>query len=64
MTHKMAGVDITFGCYHPQMQNNTCPTKSGDCSTCPHCKATMSAADALELVHKVEANKVTASIRR
>lgn len=45
-------IRVEFGCYHPEIENNTCPTGKGDCSECEHCKAEIGAADALFLINR------------
>lgn len=50
MTHyyKIANgkeIAVDINCNHSSLENNTCPTGTGDCANCGSCKVTMSAID-------------------
>lgn len=57
MKHTINGVTVNFSCSHPELKHNTCPTGYGDCGSCKHCTATLSAPDFFELVSKQEVAK-------
>ena len=38
-------IAVDINCNHPELENNTCPTGTGDCANCEFCNATMSARD-------------------
>lgn len=43
---------VEIGCYHPEIENNTCPTRKGNCESCRFCKTMMSTEDALFLINE------------
>ena len=50
MTHYMKltngkEIAVDINCNHPELENNTCPTGTGDCANCGSCKVTMNAID-------------------
>lgn len=53
MTHEITVNNIKviadFGCYHPKLENNTCPTGSGDCTNCKHCFVNLSVLDFMKI---------------
>lgn len=47
-------IKVTFGCGHPDIENNTCPLRTGECSSCKWCEAIMKGSDALFLINGEE----------
>ena len=45
-------LEVTFYCSHPKLKDNICPTGSGECGKCRHCKAETSAEDMLWLINR------------
>ena len=46
-SEKIKGQLVTYDCYcsHPELVDNTCPTKSGECEICKHCEVVLGAKD-------------------
>lgn len=42
--------EIAFSCGHPDIENNQCPTRFGDCENCRHGVARMQIKDAMRLL--------------
>lgn len=43
-------IEFAAGCGHPDIRNNICPTRYGDCSTCEHCRVTLKGPDILPIL--------------
>lgn len=56
MTHVSVinGVKVTWDCIcrHPEITDNTCPTHSGNCEECRHCRVEMAAKDFFAMAAK------------
>lgn len=42
--------EFVFRCEHPDIENNQCPTRFGDCENCRHGVARMQIKDAMRLL--------------
>lgn len=42
-------VKIEAGCFNPELTDNICPTRLGNCLTCSHCQVSMTAGDYIAL---------------
>ena len=56
MTHYRNGIRVDFGCNHPEIKNNACPTGRGNCEDCRFCVATLSAQDYFKLERRATKN--------
>lgn len=61
MTHKekitdALSIKVEAGCFHPDLYDNTCPTRYGDCMSCPHCRVSMTGSDYFALREAAQAS--------
>ena len=50
-------ISVSMGCEHPKLENNTCPTRSGQCEACEYGKANMTIEDFFRLYNAYTAKE-------